>query len=307
MLPELAAVASRQGGVFTRQQALVAGYTAGEVRSRLRAAHWVRLDRGCYAEAETLAALDPLERHRCTARAVLLAEPRQVVAGQATAVLVHALPLLGPPPDAVHVMGPGPSRRRPGLVVHRAALTASDLTVVDGIPVTSLARTVVDFALRASFRSAVVVADAALAKGLAGDELAEQLLRRHTVPGIRRASRVALFADAGAESPGESLSRVAIAAHGLPAPELQVVLADEDGFVARVDFLFRRQRTVGEFDGALKYTDRAVLLAEKAREDRIRGLGWQVVRWGWDAVHGDFGPTAHLLRSAFARGERRPA
>jgi very-short-patch-repair endonuclease len=39
---------------------------------------------------------------------------------------------------------------------------------------------------------------------------------------------------------------------------------------------------VGEADGALKYGDQQVIYKEKVREDRIRGKGLQVVRWGWD-------------------------
>lgn len=304
MLPELSAVSAAQDGVFTRTQALAAGYTAAEVRARLRSGRWVRLDRGRYAPDDALQPLDAVERHRRTARAVLLPAWSSDAASHATAALVHGLPLLGPPPDAVHVTGPGPSRRRAGLVCHRAALTPAEVTVVDGIPVTTLARTVVDLSRTLPGRNAVVVADAALGRGLRRDELQEQLLRRPAVPGIRRAGRVARFADPGAESPGESLSRVAMAAHGLPVPQLQAVLADAEGFVARVDFLFRDRRTVGEFDGALKYGDRAVLLAEKGREDRIRGLGLQVVRWGWDAAYGDFGPVARRLWAAFDRAGR---
>ena len=53
--------------------------------------------------------------------------------------------------------------------------------------------------------------------------------------------------------------------------------------MARVDFLFRAERVVVEFDGAVKHGGPAAqgqlaLVAEKRREDTIRRLGYVVVR-----------------------------
>ena len=50
-----------------------------------------------------------------------------------------------------------------------------------------------------------------------------------------------------------------------------------------------RGRTIGEFDGKIKYgrmlksgqAIEDVLFAEKRREDALRDLGWQIVRWLW--------------------------
>ena len=84
---------------------------------------------------------------------------------------------------------------------------------------------------------------------------------------------------------------------------------DESGrFVARVDFGWEEQRTVGEFDGKAKYgellkpgqTSRDAMLAEKRREDLLRDLGWQVVRWTWaDLYHP--GVIRNRVLRAFAR------
>lgn len=51
--------------------------------------------------------------------------------------------------------------------------------------------------------------------------------------------------------------------------------------MARVDFLFKEQRTVVEFDGLAKYAERSDLIREKAREDALRALGYSVVRITW--------------------------
>src|SRR5207302_519572 len=121
-------------------------------------------------------------------------------------------------------------------------------------------------------------------------ELDEQLRRLRPSRGSRNAIKVFGFLDGRSDSPGESRSRVAFHGAGLPAPQLQAEIRDESGnFVARTDFLFETLGVVGEFDGASKYrtelrgrrTVEQVVMAEKHREDRIRALGWVVVRWIW--------------------------
>jgi hypothetical protein len=123
--------------------------------------------------------------------------------------------------------------------------------------------------------------------------------------GIRRAGRVVAFADPSSESPGESLSRVAIAAGGLPAPRTQAWVGSADEEIGRVDFLWAEERTVGEFDGRVKYGNPTALWAEKLGEDRMRDAGFEVVRWTWAEASGDFGGAASRIRAAFARAARR--
>lgn len=81
----------------------------------------------------------------------------------------------------------------------------------------------------------------------------------------------------------------------------QVVLSDDDGFVARVDFLVGL--VVVEFDGLVKYEGaegRRALAAEKRREDRLRARGFAVVRLTWaDLDRPD--RVAALMRRALAQ------
>jgi very-short-patch-repair endonuclease len=90
---------------------------------------------------------------------------------------------------------------------------------------------------------------------------------------------------------------------------LQREIHGADGrLVARVDFLWPGQRTVGEFDGKIKYgrllkpgqSLDEVLYDEKLREDALRDLGWQVVRWRWQDLHRHGVLRDRVLR-AFAR------
>lgn len=107
--------------------------------------------------------------------------------------------------------------------------------------------------------------------------------------------------DAKRESVGESrLGVLAIAAGIRLVP--QVTIVDEDGdFVARVDFVVEGTRIVVEFDGKVKYTEGGpdALFAEKRREDRLRRLGYTVIRVTWaDLEHP--GRVAAWIRSAVA-------
>jgi len=111
-------------------------------------------------------------------------------------------------------------------------------------------------------------------------------------PGVRRRLTAALaFADPGGFLPGESLSRVLMHRFSLPQPELQCRFTDRRGLIGYTDFHWRRWRVVGEFDGKEKYLKAEYLngrspseavIAEKAREDRLRRLGLTVVRWTWN-------------------------
>jgi very-short-patch-repair endonuclease len=65
-------------------------------------------------------------------------------------------------------------------------------------------------------------------------------------------------------------------------PQEQVTIRDDRGnTVGRVDFLWDDVRVIGEADGALKYQEPSDLYREKRREDLLRSLGFQVIRWGW--------------------------
>jgi len=103
--------------------------------------------------------------------------------------------------------------------VHVSPLRPDEIVSVGDLPVTSVARTVVDLARTVPFEAAVVAADAALARRLVSSaDLALMLVRCIGWRGSPAARRAIGFADDRAESVGETRSRVAIARAGLPAP-----------------------------------------------------------------------------------------
>jgi len=139
------------------------GYSDVELRRSLRAGDLSAVRPGTYLRGA--APDDAHLRHAVAARAALDRMAGGVVCSHVTAALLHGLRVWRIPLDRVHVTrtprGSG-SRSNARVHVHAAPLGADEVCVVAGIPVTSLARTVVDIARTVPFEDAVVVADAAM-------------------------------------------------------------------------------------------------------------------------------------------------
>jgi very-short-patch-repair endonuclease len=176
-----------------------------------------------------------------------------------------------------------------GLPSHHVALDA------EGWAVTTVARTAADLAAELPLPGALAVVDAAArllcasmvpaarrsdyANRVLGDAARELL--REAASGRRglAAARSAIdLADPRRESPIESLTAAAIHVAGLPMPQFQAPIRTPFGTLYP-DCLWPEQRLVGEADGAVKYDDRDAVVREKEREQVLRDLGFQVVRW----------------------------
>lgn len=250
----------------------------------------VRLRRGVYASPGP-EPLDAEARHRLLVAATLPLLAPDAVLSHRSAAVVLGLPVVGELRRVEVTRAAVTSGKRRGSVhVSAAPLPAEDVTVVEGLPVTTPARTVVDLARRLPFGPAVAAGDAALRQGLSRTELEGVLLSSAGRPGLAAARRVCRFLDGRSESAGESLSRVALHRLGLAPSTLQLEVHDDAGaLVARCDFGWEEERILGEFDGRVKYgrllrpgqEPGDVVWAEKQREDALRDLAWQMVRWTW--------------------------
>jgi hypothetical protein len=292
-----------------RSRMLAAGWSDDEVRRLLRIGDLSRVRRGSYV----LGPLpdEPVRRHRIAITAAVEALGDAAVVSHLSAAVLHGLPLWGVALHRVHVTRARVSGGRRGRIVHvhTAPLEVDEIALADGIAVTSVARTVVDVARTVPFEQAVVVLDAALALDMVeGEQLAEALLRARGWPGCPAARRAVAFAEPGAESVGESRSRVAIQRAGLPPPILQWEVCDAAGrSLGFADFGWPRLRLVGEFDGEIKYgrllkpgqSPGDVVFAEKVREDQMRATDLGMARWIWDELGPAFAPVASRIRAQF--------
>ena len=183
---------------------------------------------------------------------------------------------------------------------HADRLVEADIDELHGVPCTSLERTIWDVARSLPPEAAVAAVDAALRqialsprRGAAhAEQTRQRVLDRcaaaRGVRGIRQAARVVAFADHRAELPGESVSRFRLRQLGFERVDLQVPVPGSDGREFRIDLELEDVGVFVEFDGSAKYRDEAmrsgrslddVLLAEKHREDWIRGVtGKRLVR-----------------------------
>ncbi|WP_375425013.1 hypothetical protein [uncultured Friedmanniella sp.] len=267
-----------------------AGFTSHELARLERLGEVVRLRRGTYALADDQPA-DPAARHRRLVKVTMPLLADGSVVSHVSAAVLHGLPVWEEHLRQVQVTRrpPGSGKRRGGVHVRVAPMTAEDVVLVDEMPVTSLARTVVDLGRTLPLTHSVAAGDAALRSGLGQSELDAALVAARGWRGLPAAQRAADLLDGRSESAGESASRVVLHRLGLDPSDLQFEVVDDHGeFVGRVDFVWEGQRTLGEFDGRGKYdrllspgtTSADAVHFEKRREDALRDQDWELVRWG---------------------------
>lgn len=159
------------------------------------------------------------------------------------------------------------------------------------------------------------IADSAISKlGLASEQLMEAVEQRATARNgraIRTALTTLRYADARAESGGESVARAVMIETGFAPDQLQYELTDpfDSTETMRTDFAWERQArelTLGELDGFVKYTDQAMLagrttaealVAERQREAHLSLYGHPLLRFTMSEVRST-GVLAKKLQTA---------
>jgi hypothetical protein len=294
MSPSRRGLAATQSGVFTRQQAKACGCSEHELKTRTGArGDWVVVRRGAYAERALWERLDEDGRYSMRVRSALLTSITNGVASHSSAAAFLGLPILSRWRSLVHVTRPGVtgSRTEGGVKHHLAGLTDADVVTRSGVELTNLSRTAVDIGREFGFEDGVVAADAAVRLGATREQLEAVVLRMRSWPHVTRARSAVAVADGGAESIGETFTRLLVLELGLGTPETQFVVRSR-GRTARVDLRLRRHLI--EFDGKVKYVGRErhgldaqppeeIVWEEKQREDWLRscdgGYGLSRVVW----------------------------
>jgi hypothetical protein len=297
-------------GLITAAQADGLGYSRAEI-VRLRGSGDIHsLRKGIYLLGQLPE--EPTDRHLTAAAAALLAvRANNAVLAHQTAGVAWGLDWLQVPDlGSVWLAQPPPVhkvRKYPGLHIWPATLPAHHITRTEsGLPVTTAARTVIDLARHHSFRQSVVLAESAMRRKLTTlDELRSTAVDCRGWPYSRRTERVLSVVDDTTESVAESLARAVFVEAGLPRPRTQVRILDEVGHVilARLDFLFDRW-VAAPVDGRLKYEDPEERWKEKRQEDRLREIGFEVVRLTWADLNG---PVAEVRRRILTAMERAAA
>jgi hypothetical protein len=272
----------------TRELYLDEGLSKHQLRRLCHDGELTRVRRGAYTDGHEPGELD---QHRRLIAATVPLIGAESVLSHLSAAVVHGLPVPSSRLERVWVTRPGGGNGRKGPVLHlrRCRLEADEIVVIDGVAVTSLARTATDLARLLGLEWGVISADAVLRLGTERADLLSSADRVRGWPGGAKAMSAADFADARAESPLESVSRLQLHRLGYPAPTLQFPVLLQDAVVATADFGWEDEGLVGECDGKVKYdrllrpgeTASDAVMREKRREQRIRSAGFWISRWGW--------------------------
>lgn len=307
-------IAEQNGGYFTRQEALAAGYASREITRIVHTGAWKRIRRAAYVFADTWKGLDPTARHLVRCAAVMRSLGDKVVLSHGSGVVAHGIDDWGIDLTRVHVTRlDGHSGGVEGdLVHHEGQVDEADVVEVNGLRTLPPQRCVLEAATLLGDEPALCLLDSGLrADGFRKDEL-EKTFRdmrhwthaRHLVPLVP-------MADGRSGSVGESRGRWLFRIGGIPLPELQVTVLRPDRTVAGIaDWGWHDMKMLGEFDGRFKYgrllkpgqTPGDAVFEEKRREDEMR----EITRYGmfrliWadlDAPRLTIDRVKHLLRIA---------
>jgi very-short-patch-repair endonuclease len=189
--------------------------------------------------------------------------------------------------------------RRPGIVGRAMPLAADEVAVIDGIPVTSVSRTLFDLASVLSRRQLERALNEAEVRLLTDRLSIPQLLERH--PGHRGSALLRdLLQDAGSlrgvtRSELEERFVALFHAHGLPRPRLNAALWVRGRFV-EVDCLWDAQRVIVELDGRAAHGTARAFESDRERDRLLSADGWRVVRLTWRQVRDEAAQIADDLR-----------
>ena len=308
---EIWAAAADEHGLLTTSDLHTAGLNVRDIAALTRQRLITRLARNWYALGTPA---DADDRHVLTTRAMLRAHGGRAVAGHHSGLLLLALPTYRADLARVRLVRreSGSPRTRAGQSLGRAV--PHDALLEETV---TPALAVVQHGLSGGPLSALVAADAALHRGLVTpDDLTQALCWVHRQPRSKPLKGFLALADGRRESPGET--RLAHALHLMKLEAIPQYEITSPPFMAVVDFLLTTEKVVIEFDGQVKYgrtaheldpfgrrlTPQQVLWLEKQREDRIRELGYEVVRVVWSDLD-DLVALTRRIAAAIGRARAR--
>jgi len=275
---ELAALANRQHGVVATRQLLALGFDAHAIKRRVAAGRLHRIHRGIYAVGYPK--LTPSGYRMAAA----LAYGPGAVISHGTAAAIWGI---GRSPGKIHVTAPRHKRRRRGIVCHAACLHPEDLAMCDGIPVTSVARTILDQAAVLNHERLIrLIEDAIRAELFDMRALDRAVARRPRVRGVKPL-RTALADYRGAadtRSGKERDFRALIRRARLPEPQYNVLVAG-----VLVDVYWPQWKLTVEIDSRGYHMTPWAFERDRVRDAMLQRHGFRVLRVTEKRLRGDAG------------------
>ena len=288
----IAALAARQGGAISRKQLMALGCDRWEIDYRIRIGRLHRIHRGVFAVGHAVLGI---EGRRWAA--VLAYKPvsalSHAAAGAAFGFRRSNAAVLD-----VTVVGTG-RKPQPGIRLHRRrAIAAGELTTLDGLPITTAARTLLDLSASGiRGRSLATAVDRAEQSGVLDFADLALLLDRYAgrsgVPALRDA--LDRYAGGDARSALEEIIGELCADHGLPRPQENVVVL---GKVR--DFYWPEARLVVEADSYAWHRSPDAMADDRQRDVELTLAGIRTLRFTWSQANRRRPYVISALRSAFA-------
>ncbi len=287
----VAELAAGQWGVVSREQLRALGLGRGAIDGRLRAGALRRVHHGVYAVAGAV-----LPREGRWLAAVLACGDRAVLSHVSAAVHWGLLQYDAPRPE---VTAPASRRQVPGIRLHRSrCLDAQDTTTHQGIPTTTVHRTLLDIAADAP--------DHHLERALAQAEklrlydhtaIEDVIARANGHKGTKRLTQAIADDPQWTRSELERRMRKLAREHKLPRPLSNHTLDAPDHPGLEADFYFPTHHLVVETDGWTDHHTRQAFEADRAKDAALTAAGYTVMRFTWRQLRDDPHTVAERLRA----------
>jgi very-short-patch-repair endonuclease len=234
--------------------------------------------------------------------AVLACGPRAVLSHRSAASL-HGI--LDNGRSRVDVIAPNRRGRAPKrIAAHRdGTLTPIDRVIIDGIPCTSLARTLLDIAASESPTTlAYAVTQAEVEEVFNLTEVVELLKRSRGRRGVARLRLAIELHDPDEQDARRELEKklLRLFKRGGFRPEVNGHLL-VDGISIMPDFLWRDARLVVEADSRRVHGTATAFEKDRQRDQRLAAAGWTVIRVTWHQVTNEPERLTQTLRTLLSR------
>ena len=210
-----------------------------------------------------------------------------------------------------------PSVRRKGVIGHTVVASEDEIEYVQGIWMSTRSRTWLDLARRLPVPDLVCMGDQLIRTprpefeeretALTTLEALRKLVDRHkNLQGVVRAREALDLMRVGADSAPESLLRLAMLDAGIPEPELQVQLRQNDPFSPSADLGFRVRRVALQYDGG-HHLEREQIFSDRRRDKAFEAAGWTVLKFGKNDLADNFSSATQKIKSALRSAWQDPA
>jgi very-short-patch-repair endonuclease len=284
----IAEIAAGQHGVVSRAQLLGIGLRKSAIQYRIEIGRLHRIEQCAYAVGH-----DALTVNGRWLAAVFTCGEGSVLSYRSAGDLHGIAPYNG---GWIDVTAPGRRRSRGRIKVHSARLDALDRTLEDGIPVTSVARTVLDLAAIVDLRRVERALERSEKLELFDLGQIEATCDRnpghHGLKNLNRALELYLPDDRSRSEFERDLIDLC-RDHDLPLPLVNATVAGYE-----VDALWPEARLIVELDGWEHHRDRAAFERDRVRDAQLTLLGFRVVRITYRRLRDHPAEVAALIRRA---------